>query len=306
MTAATVGLRAAPSRSHPPLRLQIGELARRSIVRILRQPAAIVPATLFPLILLAINAAGLDSATDLPGFPTDSYITFALAFAFLQAGVFAVIGAGQNLAEDRENGFFNRLQLTPIRPSALLAGQLAGTLVLGVLQAVTYIAIGLLAGADDRGRGPRRAGDDRALGRDHARLRLDRPVRGHASEVSRVGAGHLPPAVRLPLPQLDEPAPGPDPDRLVPDRRDLQPGQLHDRGHPQPADRGLGRRGAGARLRLRARDPRRRARRRIPLAALAGWSGRDGAALHLGRPGPELGACCASCSPTRRCSCRRC
>jgi ABC-2 type transport system permease protein len=127
---------------------QSGELARRSIVRTLRQPAAIVPATLFPLILLAINSAGLDSATNLPGFPTDNYVTFALAFAFLQAGVFAVIGAGQNLAEDRENGFFSRMQLTPIRPAALLAGQLSGSLVLGLLQGVTYISVGLLAGAD--------------------------------------------------------------------------------------------------------------------------------------------------------------
>lgn len=125
---------------------QIKELARRSIVRTLRQPAAIVPATLFPLILLAINSAGLESATSLPGFPTDSYLTFALAFAFLQAGVFAVIGAGQNLAEDRQSGFFNRMQLTPIRPAALLAGQLAGTLVLGLVQAFTYISVGLAAG----------------------------------------------------------------------------------------------------------------------------------------------------------------
>lgn len=132
---------------HVPLRLQIGELARRSIVRTLRRPAAIVPATLFPLILLAINSAGLESATSLPGFPTDSYITFALAFAFLQASVFALIGTGQTLAEDRESGFFNRMQLTPIRPSALMAGQLAGALVLGVLQAFTYIGIGLAAGA---------------------------------------------------------------------------------------------------------------------------------------------------------------
>ena len=163
-----------------PLRIQIGELARRSIVRTLRQPAAIIPATVFPLILLAINAAGLDSATSLPGFPTDSYITFALAFAFLQAGVFAVIGTGQNLAEDRENGFFNRLQLTPIRAPALVAGQLAGTLVLGLFQAATYIGIGLAAGGDDRGRLPRGPGAGRALGRDHARLRLDRPVRRHA------------------------------------------------------------------------------------------------------------------------------
>lgn len=130
-----------------PLFTQIGELARRSVVRTLRQPAAIIPATFFPLMLLAINSAGLDSATTLPGFPTDSYITFALAFAFLQAGVFAVIGTGQNLAEDRENGFFNRMQLTPIRAPALFAGQLAGTLVLGLLQAATYIGIGLAAGA---------------------------------------------------------------------------------------------------------------------------------------------------------------
>ncbi len=102
--------------------VQSMELARRSITRTLRQPAQIVPATIFPLILLAINSSGLDSAANLPGFPTDSYLTFALAFAFLQAGVFAVISTGQNLAEDNVNGFFSRMQLTPIRPAALVIG----------------------------------------------------------------------------------------------------------------------------------------------------------------------------------------
>ena len=141
MSAALVSQRSAPA-----LGIQIRELARRSILRTVRQPAMIVPATLFPLLLLAINSAGLDSATNLPGFPTDSYLTFALAFAFLQAGVFAVIGTGQNLAEDNVSGFFNRLQLTPIRPAALVAGQLAGTLALGLFQAATYISVGLIAG----------------------------------------------------------------------------------------------------------------------------------------------------------------
>jgi ABC-2 type transport system permease protein len=130
----------------PSLLLQIKELARRSVMRTMRQPAQIVPATTFPLILLAINAAGLDSATDIPGFPTDSYLTFALAFAFLQGAVFAVIGTGQNLAEDQVNGFFSRMQLTPIRPVALVAGQLAGTLALGLFQATTYITVGVIAG----------------------------------------------------------------------------------------------------------------------------------------------------------------
>jgi ABC-2 type transport system permease protein len=147
MEAAAVPVGAAPIRQRPSIWTQAPELARRSVMRTIRQPAAIIPATVFPLILLAINSVGLKSATSLPGFPTNSYVTFALSFAFIQAGVFAVIGTGQNLAEDNQGGFFNRLQLTPIHPAALVAGQLAGTLALGLLQAATYISIGLLAGA---------------------------------------------------------------------------------------------------------------------------------------------------------------
>jgi ABC-2 type transport system permease protein len=147
MEVAAVDARIAPTRLRPSIWTQVPELARRSIMRTVRQPAAIIPATVFPLILLAINSVGLKSATSLPGFPTDSYVTFALAFAFIQAGVFAVIGTGQNLAEDNQDGFFNRLQLTPVHPAALVAGQLAGTLTVGLLQAATYISVGLLAGA---------------------------------------------------------------------------------------------------------------------------------------------------------------
>jgi ABC-2 type transport system permease protein len=147
MEAATATAPFAVRRQGPSIWKQAPELARRSIMRTIRQPAAVIPATTFPLILVAINSVGLKSATTLPGFPTSSYITFALAFAFIQSGTFAVIGTGQNLAEDNQSGFFNRLQLTPIHPAALVAGQLAGTLVLGLLQASTYIAIGLIAGA---------------------------------------------------------------------------------------------------------------------------------------------------------------
>jgi ABC-2 type transport system permease protein len=130
------------------LATQVGSLARRSIMRTLRQPAMIVPALLFPTLLLAINAGGLDSATRLPGFPTDSYLTFALAIAFVQGALFAANSAGTNLAADIETGFLNRLSLTPLRRVALLVGQLSGVLVLGLIQAVVFLAVGLLAGAD--------------------------------------------------------------------------------------------------------------------------------------------------------------
>ena len=131
-----------------PLARQVGVLARRSVVRTLRQPAQIVPALVFPLMLLAINAGGLDEATELPGFPSDSYLTFALAFTFVQGAVFATMGAGTDLATDVESGFLNRLALTPLRRTALLLGLLAGIVILGLVQAASYLVVGFVAGAD--------------------------------------------------------------------------------------------------------------------------------------------------------------
>ncbi|HEX8075890.1 MAG TPA: ABC transporter permease [Thermoleophilaceae bacterium] len=134
--------------SRTRLRTQVGQLARRSVMRTLRQPAQIVPALLFPLFLLAVNSSGLAKATDIPRFPTDSYLTFALAIPFMQGALFSVMNAGTDLARDVETGFLNRLALTPLRGSALLVGLLAGAVVVGLLQASAYLLVGLAAGAD--------------------------------------------------------------------------------------------------------------------------------------------------------------
>ena len=126
---------------------QVTELARRSVVRTLRQPAQVVPSLIFPLFLLAVNTGGLDAATHLPGFPTDSYLSFALAVPFIQAGIFAVANGGTDFARDIETGFLDRLSLTPISGLALVAGQLAGVVALGLFQAMVFLAVGLAAGA---------------------------------------------------------------------------------------------------------------------------------------------------------------
>ena len=101
---------------------QISVLGRRSIRRTMRQPASIVPPILFPLILLAVNTGGLRSATDIEGFPTDSFLDFALGFAFLQGAMFATMNTGTDLAKDIQTGFLNRLALTPVHTIALIAG----------------------------------------------------------------------------------------------------------------------------------------------------------------------------------------
>ncbi|MHB8690920.1 MAG: ABC transporter permease [Solirubrobacteraceae bacterium] len=128
-------------------RVQIGVLARRSIVKTLRQPFQVFPIIFFPAMLLAVNASGLKAATRLPGFPTHSYISFAIAVAFIQGGMFSLINTGTNLAEDISSGFFNRLALTPLNRVALIGGLLVSVALLGAMQSAVYIVIGLIAGA---------------------------------------------------------------------------------------------------------------------------------------------------------------
>ena len=96
--------------------------------------------------LLAVNASGLRAATHLPGFPTKSYISFAIAVAFIQGAMFALINIGTNLAEDIESGFFHRLALTPMRRVSLIGGMLVGVAALGIRIGV-YMIIGVIAGA---------------------------------------------------------------------------------------------------------------------------------------------------------------
>ena len=127
---------------------QVGLLARRSVVRTARQPANVVFPFVFPLLLLAVNSSGLKSATSLPGFPTDSYLAFALAVPFIQGALFATMNAGTDLARDIQTGFLNRLALTPMRGTALLAGQLGGVMAMTVAQTAVWIGAGLLLGVD--------------------------------------------------------------------------------------------------------------------------------------------------------------
>jgi ABC-2 type transport system permease protein len=128
------------------LAAQVLHLARRSVVRTMRQPANWITPMIFPLALMAVNTGGLDAATSIPGFPSDSFLAFFLAFPFIQGALFATVNAGVDLARDIQTGFLNRLSLTPMRGAALLVGHLGGVIAMGLVQALWYLAVGLAVG----------------------------------------------------------------------------------------------------------------------------------------------------------------
>ncbi len=241
---------------------QVGALARRSTLKTLRQPFQMFPIVFFPAMLLAVNASGLKAATRLPGFPTHSYISFAIAVAFIQGGMFSLINTGTNLAEDIESGFFDRLALTPMRRISLIAGLLLGVAALGALQSAVYIAIGLIFGAHlQAGLGGALVvivlGSLAAVG--FGALGCVAALRTGSGEV---GAGAVPAVLRVHLPLLQQPPPPTAEDGLVSHDRDVEPDLLPDRGLPLAVHLRLGRNRAVAWLRGGDRPADRRPLRR--------------------------------------------
>jgi ABC-2 type transport system permease protein len=131
----------------PSLGSQLGKLARRSIARTIRQPVIWLPNIFFGIFMLAVLSGASDNVTDVKGFPTDSYTSFILGAILVQAAASASTMAGNGLGADIETGFLSRLALTPMRGWAIIAAQLAGVAVLGVLQAALFLGIGLAVGA---------------------------------------------------------------------------------------------------------------------------------------------------------------
>lgn len=127
-------------------------LSRRAVVNISRQPAAIVPALIFPLMFLALTSAAMARAIELPGFPpVESFVQFAIATTILQGSLFGATAAGADMAKDIEDGFFERLVASPVARTSILVGRVAGAATLGFVQAWLFIAIASIFGTHIEG-----------------------------------------------------------------------------------------------------------------------------------------------------------
>ncbi len=150
---ATSGLRSASA--------QVAALSRHSIRNIWRQPQVWVPSILFPLVFAALNTAALgrvpgqiaeqSGGTFHPFGPRDIYLDFLFVATLTQGVLFGGLSGGSELAQDIEGGFFDRLVTTPVRRASILVGRLAGSAVLGGVQALIFMAVFLAFGARVQG-----------------------------------------------------------------------------------------------------------------------------------------------------------
>jgi ABC-2 type transport system permease protein len=124
-------------------------LARRALRNSFRRPQFLAPLLVFPSLFLAVNVGGLEQTTRLPGFAdVNGFLDFQLAAAITQSILLGGVMAGVASALEIEGGFFDRLVSSPVPRGALVAGRLIAAGVLAIGQALWFLAIGLIFGAE--------------------------------------------------------------------------------------------------------------------------------------------------------------
>ncbi len=123
-------------------------LWRRSLNEVLRVRGALLPATIAPVIFLLGMSGQFGRLTGLDGFPTDSYLSWIVPLSCLQGAGFAGAATGSNLARDIEQGWFDRLLVSPVPRPMLLLGPMLGAITRALVPATVVLLTGLALGAD--------------------------------------------------------------------------------------------------------------------------------------------------------------
>ncbi|HEX8346378.1 MAG TPA: ABC transporter permease [Actinoplanes sp.] len=119
-------------------------LARRSLIKTVRTPEALIDVTLQPVIFLLLFTylfGGAIAAGDRHG-----YLQFLLPGMLAQSLAMGGIALGQNLNADIEKGVFDRFRSLPVARSAPLVGAVAADIVRYLTVCVVMLAAGTAMG----------------------------------------------------------------------------------------------------------------------------------------------------------------
>ena len=109
---------------------------------------ALLPATIAPVVFMLGITGQFGRLTGLEGFPTDSYISWIVPLSCLQGAGFAGAATGSNLARDIEQGWFDRLLVSPVPRPLLVVGPILGAITRSMVPATVVLIVGLLIGAE--------------------------------------------------------------------------------------------------------------------------------------------------------------
>jgi ABC-2 type transport system permease protein/oleandomycin transport system permease protein len=118
-------------------------LAKRSLLRIRRQPDLLIGYTVQPVMFVLLFVFVFGGAIVTPGF---DYVDFLMPGIIVQSMAFGGFVTALGLAEDLQKGLIDRFRSLPMTRSAVITGRTLADVGANVVQLVVMIAVGLIVG----------------------------------------------------------------------------------------------------------------------------------------------------------------
>jgi ABC transporter DrrB family efflux protein len=118
-------------------------LARRSLLRIPRQPDLLLGFTVQPVMFVLLFVYVFGGAIQTPGF---DYVDFLMPGIIVQTMAFGGFVTALGLSEDLKKGLIDRFRSLPMSRSAVLTGRTLADIVTNALQLVVMVLVGLVVG----------------------------------------------------------------------------------------------------------------------------------------------------------------
>jgi ABC transporter DrrB family efflux protein len=118
-------------------------VAKRNLLRIVRNPRLLVISALQPALLLVLFRYVLGGAIHIPG---GSYVDYIVPAVFIEAVMIGGMATAIGLADDLRSGIIDRFRSLPMARSAVLAGRTLADLSRSVFSLALMVGLGLLVG----------------------------------------------------------------------------------------------------------------------------------------------------------------
>jgi len=130
----------------PGIFLPALSLARRELVRFLRQRNRIIGALATPLIFWLLIGGGMGQSLSFAGMTGDSYIRYFFPGTLVMILLFTAIFSTISIIEDRREGFLQSVLVAPVPRSSIVLGKVLGGTVLATGQGLLFLLLAPLVG----------------------------------------------------------------------------------------------------------------------------------------------------------------
>ena len=133
--------RPSPIAPHPTLLLPAFSLARRELVRFLRQPNRVIGALATPIVFWLLIGGGMGASFRSSGPGGSNYIEYFFPGTILMILLFTAIFSTISIIEDRREGFLQSVLVAPVSRMSIVLGKVLGGTALAFSQGLIFLLL---------------------------------------------------------------------------------------------------------------------------------------------------------------------